>query len=289
MKGRSFFTFALLVFISISQINAQESTREFIVRDSSNLYDPVKLDGITVSGEKRVSRIRAVPAALTALSAMKIESDRVLTLADLTAVVPNLFMPDYGSRLTSPIYIRGIGSRINTPSVGLYIDEVASFEKSSFNFDLMNIKQIEVLRGPQGTLYGRNTMGGIIQVITNPPSAYRSTQVGAEYAGYGIAALRFSHDQPLVKDKLALQAAGQYRQRQGFFTNEYTDSRVEHQKSGSGRIKLNYNPSERFDAQWTLNFEKSREGGYPYAIVNDEGIQTVAYDHESTNDRDMLG
>ena len=116
------------------------------------------------------------------------------------------------------------------------------------------IKQIEILRGPQGTLYGRNTMGGVIHVITNPPGPVRSTQIGAEYAGYGIAALRFSHDQPLVNDKLGLQVAGQYRKRSGFFKNDFTGDNVDKQQSGSGRIKLNYDPSQRLKIQWIMNF-----------------------------------
>ena len=67
-------------------------------------------------------------------------------------------MPDYGSKLTSPVYIRGIGSKINAPSVGLYVDGIPYFEKSAFDFNFTEIDRMEILRGPQGTLYGRNTM-----------------------------------------------------------------------------------------------------------------------------------
>ena len=79
------------------------------------------------------------------------------------SLVPNFFMPDYGSRLTSAIYIRGIGSRINTPAVGLYVDNIPYIDKSAFDFNFYDIERIDILRGPQGTLYGRNTMGGTNQ------------------------------------------------------------------------------------------------------------------------------
>ena len=90
-------------------------------------------------------------------------------------------MPDYGSKQTSPIYIRGIGSKINAPSVGLYVDGIPHFENSAFDIDLSNISQIEILRGPQGTLYGRNTIGGIINIYTKSPLTYQGTtfKVGA--------------------------------------------------------------------------------------------------------------
>ena len=94
-----------------------------------------------------------------------VENERIQNTTDLTGPIPNFYMPDYGSKLTSPVYIRGIGSRINAPSVGFYIDESALFEKATFNFDMYEVERIEVLRGPQGTLYGRNTLGGILHVI----------------------------------------------------------------------------------------------------------------------------
>ena len=94
-----------------------------------------------------------------------IANDEITSLADISSKVPNFFMMDYGSKLQSPVFIRGIGSRLGSPSVGLYVDNVPYFEKTTFGFDFFDIDRIEVLRGPQGTLYGRNTMGGIINVI----------------------------------------------------------------------------------------------------------------------------
>lgn len=282
---------SLIISGSLSSLVAQENNTH--LPDSLYYFDHFNLDGVTVSGEKRETQMREVAGSITALSSIKMKVNRVLNLTNVSSLVPNLFMPDYGSRLTSPIYIRGIGSRINTPSIGLYVDGVAHFEKSSFNFDFLNIKQIEVLRGPQGTLYGRNTMGGIIQIITHEPQNTRKTYIGGEIGGYGTRSLQFSHDQPLIKDKLGVQLAGQYRQRSGFFLNDFANSMVDQQQSGSGRIKLNYSPTDRFKIQLTSNFERSREGGYPYGIVtisdSTQSAPVIGYDHVSSYDRDMLG
>ena len=94
-------------------------------------------------------------------------------------------MPDYGSKLTSPVYIRGIGSRINSPSVGIYVDDVPYFEKAAFDFDFFDIDRVEVLRGPQGTLYGRNTMGGIINVFTKSPLTEKGSKIKLSAGNYG--------------------------------------------------------------------------------------------------------
>ncbi|MGB4413635.1 MAG: Plug domain-containing protein, partial [Paludibacter sp.] len=124
--------------------------------------DSIGLNEIVVQASRDNSKLKTIPNSVSIISSKQIESLGINSLADVTSTVANLFMPDYGSKLTSPIYIRGVGSRINAPSVGLYVDRVPYFEKAAFNFDFFDVNRIEVLRGPQGTQYGRNTMGGIV-------------------------------------------------------------------------------------------------------------------------------
>ncbi len=155
---------ALVAILLFSQtvLKAQDNTQQ----DSMKHY---KLDEITIKSPKYNRNIFEIPAAATMLPERFIENNKVENLTDISGMVPNFFMPDYGSKLTSPVYIRGVGNRINTPSVGLYVDDVPYFEKSAFNFDFYDIERVEVLRGPQGTLYGRNAMGGLINIITKNP------------------------------------------------------------------------------------------------------------------------
>ena len=115
-------------------------------------------------------------------------------------------MPDYGSKLTSPVYIRGIGSRINSPSVGLYVDYVPYFEKAAFDFDFFDIKRIEVLRGPQGTLFGRNTMGGIVNIVTTSPMDYQGNHINLSAGNYGTYSLNAGH-YGKINDKLGYSLA----------------------------------------------------------------------------------
>jgi outer membrane receptor protein involved in Fe transport len=198
-------------------------------------------------------------------------------------------MPDYGSKLTSPVYIRGVGNRINTPSVGLYVDGIPYFEKAAFNFDFFDVERIEVLRGPQGTLYGRNAMGGLIHVITNQPHDERLTKVSVDYGNYNQINTRISHNQPIGKTFALLGNLSQQHQ-DGFYTNQYNGKKVDDMNSYSGRLKLLFTPSEQFRASGNIQYEDSKQGGYPYAIYNDDSNEAsdVNYNRESLYDRKLF-
>ncbi len=283
--------FGLLLLI-VSQSAVAQGYRQTWKLDSTGLFNKFELDSITVSGSKRESSLLRLPISATSISSVVAERERLINLTTLSARIPGLYMADYGSKLTAPIYIRGVGSRINEPSVGLYIDDVPVFDKSGFNFDLISVKRIEVLRGPQGTLYGRNTMGGIIHVITREPGNSRETSLSADFGGYGTGAMKFAHIQPLVKDKLSLELSGLYRTRSGFHTNEFLDEQVDWLRSGAGRIKLLYTPSPATRIQWIASTDISREGGYPYGLLDLKdslGQPQIGYDYKSSYNRKIAG
>ena len=98
----------------------------------------------------------------------------------VSEIAPNFFMPDYGSRMTSSIYVRGIGARIDQSAVGLNIDNIPYLNKNGFDFDMLDVERIEVLRGPQSTLYGRNTIAGLINVYTLSPMSWQGVRIMAE-------------------------------------------------------------------------------------------------------------
>ena len=248
-----------------------------------------KLDEIIIKSPKFNRNIFEVPAAATMLPARFIENNKVENLTDVSAFIPNFFMPDYGSKLTSPVYIRGVGNRINTPSVGLYVDDIPYFEKSAFNFDFFDVERIEVLRGPQGTLYGRNAMGGLINVITSSPQPERHTTLSVDYGNYNQIRTAISHNQPVGK-KVALLANFHQTHNDGFYTNMYNNSQVDKLNSYSGRLKLNYNVSEKFKAAANIQYENSKQGGYPYALYNDSTniAADINYNDESIYNRQLL-
>ena len=139
------------------------STASASLTPDTNPADTIKVvdveEIVIIATPKEHRKLREQPASVTLLSQQQMQEAQVNGIKTLTAVVPNLFIPDYGSRLTSAVYIRGIGSRINTPSVGLYVDNIPYINQSAFDFGYADVERIDVLRGPQSTLYGRNAMG----------------------------------------------------------------------------------------------------------------------------------
>ena len=171
MEKSKLLAFALAL-LSIGNVCAEEV-------DTLKIVDVEEV--LIIAAPKENRKLRELPNAVTLLSQQDMQAAQVNSIKNLTALVPNIFIPDYGSRLTSAVYIRGIGSRINTPSVGLYVDNIPYIDKSAFDFNYSDIERIDVLRGPQGTLYGRNAMGGLIKVHTKSPFSYQGTdfRIGA--------------------------------------------------------------------------------------------------------------
>jgi outer membrane receptor protein involved in Fe transport len=139
----------------------------------------VKLDSVVVDAkslrDERALSNQAV--SYNHFTSKELQSQRIFSVKGLTGSVPNLYVPDYGSKLTSSIYIRGIGSRINSSAVGVYVDDFPYYDKSAFDFDFSDVNRVDVLRGPQGTLYGMNSMGGIIDIHTKSPFEYAGTDL----------------------------------------------------------------------------------------------------------------
>jgi iron complex outermembrane recepter protein len=265
---------------------------------SQDIYEPendtakirnLRIDEITVRSPKYNSNIFQLPAAATMMTSRIIENYQIGSLPDISGLVPNFFMPDYGSKLTSPVYIRGIGTRINTPSVGLYVDNIPYFEKSAFNFDFFDLERIEVLRGPQGTLYGRNTMGGLVNIFTTDPSSERHTSLRLSYGNYNQVNTSVLHNQPL-SNKMALMMNFNQLHNGGFYTNAYSGDPVDKLNSYSGRIKLLYTPAERLRIQYNFQFENNDQGGYPYAIYDKtkQEAKEINYDHWSGYKRTLI-
>ena len=250
--------------------------------------DTIQIDEVIIEVTKSNTKLQKMPMAISHISAKSIERLGVNKMSDLNALVPNFFMPDYGSRLTSPIYIRGIGARLDEPSVGLYVDDIPYFEKGSFNFEFQNIKKIEVLRGPQGTLYGRNTMGGLIRVYTPDPEFKTEANIRMDYATNNYIKPSVHVNLPL-SEKIAFLVDASITSTDGFFTNEFTGKKVDKSNTTSTRFKLRYDASENLTFKLLANYEKDHQDGYPYAVYNTEtrALGNINYNKESAYDRDL--
>lgn len=252
---------------------------------------------VVVAAPKENRALRELPIASTRLTQQDMRAKQVAGIKDLTSLVPNLFIPDYGSRLTTAVYIRGIGSRINTPAVGLYVDNIPYIDKSAFDFSYADIEQIEVLRGPQSMLYGRNTMGGLIKVHTKSPFTYQGTDVRLGAATYGDYDVSLTHYHRITS-RFAFSAGGFFEHKGGFFKNSaQNDERIDRSNAGGGRLHGIFLPTDNLKLDLNLSYEYSDQGGYPYyyigaaredATVYPDLLGRIAYNDESGYRRGLL-
>ncbi|MDR1004432.1 MAG: TonB-dependent receptor [Prevotellaceae bacterium] len=220
------------------------------------------LSEVVVVGFKQ-HRLRMEPLSASSLNSRFLRNNQIQTVKDLSILLPNFYMPDYGSRQASPIYIRGIGSKVNAPSVGFYVNGVPRFERSALDIDLSDISNIEVLRGPQGTLYGRNAIGGIINVYTHSPLDFQQTRIRAGYGSRNDLQASASNYTKL-SDRFGFALRGSYHHNDGFFTNRYTGKKADNMNEGTGALSLVWRPADRWTVRVNGALDYSDQGGYPY-------------------------
>lgn len=253
---------ALLMSSCLLAAAAWATTPDALPKDTVKVMDIEEV--VVIASPKETGKLKKLPTAVSLLSQQDMQANQITSLKNVSALVPNLFIPDYGSRLTSAIYIRGIGSRINTPAVGLYVDNIPYIDKSAFDFNFYDIERIDVLRGPQGTLYGRNTMGGLIKVHTRSPFSYQGTDVKLGFrtkSNHRSASLTHYHR---WSDQFAFSAGGYYEGSDGFFRHSLTGKKVDGMEAGGGRIRAIWLPTGNLKLDFTVGYDYTDEGGYPY-------------------------
>ena len=226
----------------------------------------ITVDGVQITAIKQGMALRGEPVASTIVGSLAAGRSRVNALKNLGTLVPNLHLPDYGSRMTSSVYVRGMGTRIDHPVIGLNVDNVPVLNKNGFDTELADIDRIEVLRGPQSTLYGRNTMGGVVNVYTLSPFAWQGVRLLAETAGGDEQRFRASLYRRMG-ERLAMAFTGFYGRRGGFFRNGETGRRCDRERFVGGRWKTQWRNGWGLRIDNTFSFTVGDEGGYPYAFV----------------------
>jgi outer membrane receptor protein involved in Fe transport len=248
-----------------------------------------KMDEIVVvSTPKEHTALRQQPLSSSSYGAGQLQEKGINNIKNLTAHVPGLFIPNYGSRLTSSIYLRGVGSRIGTPAIGMYVDDIPLANMSSMDQDLSDADRIDVLRGPQGTLFGRNTIGGLIRVYTKNPFNYQGTDLMLSGASYNNYRARVTHyHRP--SDKLAFSAGVSYEHLGGFYKNmALGGQRVDESDDIAARWRGIYIPSDKVRLDLSARYQWTKQGGYPYAAKQGEDAGEIAYNRAASYRRHLL-
>lgn len=213
---------------------------------------------ITVTAEKTPENVQDVPIGITVLTERELEDAQVDTLQDVSKNTPNFFVLAAPSREFSLYSIRGLGNSnsVNRDAVGFYVDDVPYDYGAFLDFDLPDLERVEVLRGPQSTLYGRNSQAGVVNIISRRPTNTPEGRAAASYGNYDSLNLQLSLSDALVPDKLSYRLSGSYARRDGFYENTFLDKVVGDQSSGAGRAQLLWTPSP----EWQISFVGSYNG-----------------------------
>jgi iron complex outermembrane receptor protein len=220
----------------------------------------VQLEEVIVTAQKRDENLQNVPISVVAVSSEQLAESHIQNTADLQSVIPGYTYFDTGG-YAQP-HLRGVGTVANGPGVenpiALYVDGVYYGAMSASTFALNNIEQIEVDRGPQGTLFGRNATGGLIQITTRDPSQQFEGEAGIGYGDYQTATGTLYVTGPIIKDVIVADfAAFLQNQEQGFGRNLYTGNEVNFSQNLAFRSKWLFTPST--DTQVKVVFDYSHD------------------------------
>lgn len=258
-----------IIFLFFSLIAANTYGKE--VADTTQRAH--RLRGLEVVGVKNDPVGTSVGEPSTRISGAELRRLGIDAIKGVGEIAPNIYMPDYGSRMTSSIYARGLGARIDQPVVGLSVDNIPYMNKDAYDFVFSQVERIEVLRGARAVLNGRNTMGGQIYVYTLSPWTARGLRASAEYGSGNTMSLSAGYYGRLSeKVGMSLSASGGHSD--GFFKNEYADEKVGREGRAGARWKTVWRPNAAFALTNTAVFGYSLQNGYAYAPIE---TGTIAY------------
>lgn len=225
------------------------------------------------------------PISVTRLSMHRLEERGVSSVKDISALAPNFYQPDYGSSITSSIYVRGFGSRIDQPVLGMVVDDVVVMNKNAYDFDFYDVRRVELLRGPQGTLYGRNTSGGVMLIETLSPLAWQGMRLMAEYSTLSSAKASVAY-YAKPTERFGVSVAALYSHDGGHFRNTYTDKMCDRGDNGSVRLRMQW-LAGRWSFDNILSAGYTAEGGYAYHhLLRESGeYEPIAYNDPSSYER----
>ncbi|MEM8614096.1 MAG: TonB-dependent receptor [Cyanobacteria bacterium P01_H01_bin.105] len=219
---------------------------------------------IVVTAEKRPDDIQDIPISITAFTAADIEDADITSFEDIAGATPNFtaYTPGRNFLLYS---VRGLSNFnfLSRDPVAFYIDDVPYDYTGFLDLDLTDLERVEVLRGPQATLYGRNAEAGVVNIVTRKPTNTPEYSVTAGLGNFSTPDFRASASGPIVLDKLFYRLSGDFMQRDGYATNITTGEDTDFESGGGGRAQLLWTPSENWEVLFNASVDSYRDGTPP--------------------------
>ncbi len=279
------------------------STLPAVAQSSSGAESDFSLEEIVVTARKKAENIQSVPLAVSALSGVQIERAGIDSFDQILSTIPNASQSGgISGGLQGLISIRGISTLVRfvglETGVGFYVDGVYTGRPENFNQDLIDIERIEVLRGPQGAVFGKNTIAGAIHIITKQPSDEFNASLEMQYGNYNHMRVRGNVSGPLVPGKLSASLSAGYVKRDGYVKNiSGAGPDLDTADLATFRGKLKFTPSDT--AEFLISADALIDRGKPsffevsdVAFIDDPSEATpftVNQDQPNFLDRDIYG
>jgi iron complex outermembrane recepter protein len=229
------------------------------------------LPEIIVTARRRDEDAQLVPIAMTTLSGDSFANSGRVRLEELNQSLPSTNIQFSGPRQTS-IVVRGIGNNPGNDSlessVGVYLDNVYLGRASMANLDLVDLEQVAMLRGPQGTLFGKNTTAGVLAIATRPPSFVRGGTLESSVGNYDSYQIKATWSQPLREDELAARLSFARSVRGGFISDVTTGHELNESDRTGGRAQVLWQPGEIFSVRTIVDYSEEHSDAGAFALWN---------------------
>jgi iron complex outermembrane receptor protein len=222
----------------------------------------VTIPTVTVTAQKEPADQQTLPVSVSTLPGEWLEGSRISWISDAVIFSPNTVVTEFTARKLSNPRIRGVGASPANPAVTTYIDGVPVLNSNASSIEFAGVEQVEFVRGPQSTLFGRNTLGGIINIASDRPalSEWRG-EVVAPFGNYGAKEVRARVSGPLG-GRIAFAAAAGHAEREGFSVNRLTGNDIDSRSANFGKGQLLFAPSSRWETRLIMSGESADDGDY---------------------------
>ncbi len=245
--------FSLVIFSGVSI--------EAVAGEDLSDQQETTLDTVTVTANKQEEDVQDVPISITVIDDLEIEDRKIEKVTDIALATPNLsFVNMNFGGWTFPV-IRGVGSNWTWASpITMFVDGIPVSNFSGFDETLMNIERIEVLKGPQGTLYGKDTEAGAINIITRQPGNDFEGKVNMQLGNDSKREYAFNASGPVIADKLFIGLSGQHYEKDGQIANSYLGGRFDDRAHNYGKLQLRVTPMDDLEISLISSFFKYDNG-----------------------------
>lgn len=266
--------------LQVSAVGYATSIKSVVVNNALSQIDlqlvesDKRLAEVVVTAQKSYENAYHLPLSITTVSAEQVQDYGIRNIRDIRSIIPNLYAGNPGDG-RNVVSVRGIVSTSYDPAIATYIDGVNQFGLDTYISDLLDVERIEVLRGPQGTLYGRNAMGGVINIITKQPDNTSSGFAGIDAGSFGQQRYSLGFRTPLIQNKLFFGATGMYNVQNGIYTNEFTNARFDKLSGIMGSYFLKYLANDKLSIVLNMKHNANRNNG-TFPLV---GTMEAAFDN----------